>query len=82
MIAIPWMKPPASPTPMAPIMAANQPYPCSPEALSENELAVLPFAIIAATRPATATSDPTDRSMPAVRMTNVMPIAINPSMEI
>ncbi|GAB5376409.1 MAG: hypothetical protein AcusKO_28710 [Acuticoccus sp.] len=31
--------------------------------------------------PASATMEPTDRSMPAVRMTNVMPTATRPMME-
>ena len=37
-----------------------------------------PFDTAAATSPAMASSDPTERSMPAVRITNVMPIASRP----
>src|SRR5690242_10004721 len=37
-----------------------------------------PLAIAAATRPAKARSEPIERSMPAVRMTKVMPIARRP----
>ena len=37
-----------------------------------------PLATMAAPRPASATTEPTDRSMPRVRMTKVMPIASRP----
>ena len=45
-------------------------------------LAVPPLATTAAIMPQKASSEPTDRSMPAVRMTKVMPSAISPVIEI
>jgi hypothetical protein len=41
-----------------------------------------PLATTAAASPAKATTEPTERPMPAVRITNVMPTAIRPVMEI
>ena len=49
---------------------------------SDSVLAVPPLATTAATMPQKASSEPTDRSMPAVRMTKVMPSAISPVIEI
>ena len=49
--------------------------------INDNVLAVPPLATTAAAIPASANSEPTDRSIPPVRMTNVMPMAIKPVMD-
>ncbi len=72
----PCNNPPTSPTSEATRIAPPTPMPVvSPAPAASN---VPPLYRYAATMPASARSEPTDRSMPPVRMTKVIPTAISP----
>jgi hypothetical protein len=78
-IARPCSSPPATPTPIAAraaryhgLLAANSAVP------TVNRLESPPLDTAAAARPAKATSEPIERSIPAVKMTKVIPTASRP----
>jgi len=62
----PAMPPDVAPNASAATIASGKPIPRGSPALS----------VAVATMPESATTDPTDRSIPAVKMTNVMPAAM------
>ena len=61
--------------------AASQGCPALAPAMAPKLPVALPFDTIAAAIPQKASSEPTERSMPAVRITKVMPMASNPEIE-
>ena len=81
-MAVPWMRAAGEPD-QRPRRAAPRPShsPAAAAARAAKLPAALPLATMAAARPQKASSEPTDRSMPAVRMTKVMPIASRPEID-
>ena len=79
-IASPCSQPQAVPMAQAASSASGQPQPCASASVpTAKRLSSPPLATDRRhPSPASATTEPTDRSMPRVRMTKVMPIASRP----